>query len=95
MRPLRDYLQKNFEKSAIEQIADDYWKGFKGIADFKKKGSDFVRKNGYILMCQYSGHKMFWWDHKEWLERQKSFTKEFWEDYGKNHKNRKKNEAFV
>lgn len=24
MKPLRDYLQKNFEKSAIEQIADDY-----------------------------------------------------------------------
>lgn len=69
-----------------EQIADDYWKGFKGIADFKKRGSDFVRKNGYILMCKYSGHKMFWWDHKEWLERQKSFTQEFWEEYRTKHK---------
>ena len=69
-----------------EQIAEAYWKGFKGIANFKKKGSDFVRKNGYILMCAYSGHKMFWWDHEKWLERQKSFTQEFWEEYRKKHK---------
>ena len=64
-----------------EQIAEAYWKGFKGIADFKKKGSELVRKNGYIVMCQYSGHKMFWWDHDKWLERQKTFTQEFWEEY--------------
>ena len=69
-----------------EQIAEDYWKGFKGIADFKKKGSEFVRKNGYIIMCKYSGHKMYWWDHKEWLQRQKSFTQEFWEEYRTKHK---------
>lgn len=65
---------------------DSYYNKFKGIADFKKKGSDFVRKNGYILMCKYSGHKMYWWDHKEWLERQKSFTQEFWEEYRTKHK---------
>ena len=69
-----------------EQIAEDYWNGFKGIADFKKRGSEFVRKHGYILMCQYSGHKMFWWDHNRWLERQKSFTQDFWEEYRTKHK---------
>ena len=69
-----------------EQIAEDYWKGFKGIADFKKKGSEFVRKHGYVLMCKYSGHKMFWWDHQKWLKRKKSFTQEFWEEYRTKHK---------
>ena len=69
-----------------ENIAEAYWKGFKGIADFKKKGSEFVRKNGYIVMCQYSGHKMFWWDWDKWVERQKSFTQEFWDDYREHHK---------
>lgn len=63
-----------------------YDSGFPGIADFKKKGSEFVRKNGYILMCKYSGHKMYWYDHKEWLERQASFTQDFWEDYRLHHK---------
>ena len=65
---------------------DSYYNKFKGIADFKKKGSDFVRKNGYILMCKYSGHKMYWYDHKDWLKRQKSFTQEFWEEYRTKHK---------
>ena len=63
-----------------------YDSGFPGIADFKAKGSKFVREHGYILMCKYSGHKMYWWDHKEWLERQKSFTQEFWEEYRTKHK---------
>lgn len=65
---------------------DSYYNKFKGIADFKKRGSEFVRKNGYILMCQYSGHKMYWYDHKEWVERQQSFTQQFWEEYKTKHK---------
>ena len=69
-----------------QKYVDSYYGKFKGIADFKKKGSEFVRKNGYILMCKYSGHKMYWWDHKEWLERQKSFTSQFWEEYRTKHK---------
>lgn len=68
------------------EFKEAYDSGFPGIAEFKRKGSEFVRKNGYILMCQYSGHKMYWWDHKEWLERQKSFTQQFWEEYRTRHK---------
>lgn len=69
-----------------KEFKEAYDSGFPGIADFKKKGSEFVRKNGYILMCKYSGHKMYWWDHKQWLQRQQSFTPEFWEDYRLHHK---------
>lgn len=61
-------------------------KGFKGMAEFARKGSAFVRKNGYIVICSHTGHKKYWWDHDIWLERQKSFTSEFWEDYKLNHK---------
>ena len=71
------------EAKAFKEAYDS---GFPGIAEFKKKGSDFVRKNGYILMCKYSGHKMFWWDHAKWLDRQKTFTEEFWEEYRTKHK---------
>lgn len=73
-------------EETAQKYVDSYYNKFKGIADFKKRGSEFVRKNGYILMCEYSGHKMYWWDHKEWLERQKSFTQEFWEEYRTKHK---------
>ena len=61
-------------------------KGFSGISKFAREGSAFVRKNGYVLINKYTGHKMYWWDHNKWLERQKSFTQEFWEDYRINHK---------
>lgn len=61
-------------------------KEFKGMTAFAKKGSAFVRKNGYILICPHTGHKLYWWDHDKWLERQKSFTQEFWEEYRAQHK---------
>ena len=70
-----------------EAIAKSYLDGFPGIAQFKSEGSKAVRQNGYVLMCKYTGHKMYWWDHEEWKSRQQSFTKEFWEDYKLNHKN--------
>lgn len=69
-----------------EAIANAYLNGFPGIAKFKSEGSKAVRKNGYVLMCKYTGHKMYWWDHDKWLERQKSFTQEFWEEYRNYHK---------
>ncbi len=69
-----------------ERIANAYNKGFPGIANFKKVGSKFVRENGYVLMCKYTGHKMYWWDHNKWLNRQKSFTSDFWDEYKLNHK---------
>jgi DNA polymerase I-like protein with 3'-5' exonuclease and polymerase domains len=69
-----------------ETIAKAYLDGFPGIAKFKAEGSKAVRQNGYVLMCKYTGHKMYWWDHNKWLERQKSFTSEFWDEYRIKHK---------
>ena len=69
-----------------EDIASAYLNGFPGIAKFKADGSKAVRQKGYVLMCKYTGHKMYWWDHQVWLDRQKSFTQEFWEEYRTKHK---------
>ena len=69
-----------------ETIAKAYLDGFPGIAKFKSEGSKAVRQNGYVLMCKYTGHKMYWWDHDKWLKRQESFTQEFWENYRAKHK---------
>lgn len=69
-----------------QEILSNYEKGFKGTTEFAKKGSRFVRQNGYVLMNPITGHKMYWWDFKEWQEKQQSFSQEFWEDYRENHK---------
>lgn len=73
------------EEEAL-QIVKNYEEGFKGTIEFAKKGSAFVRKNGYIVICPITGHRMYWWDHDIWLKRQQSFTPEFWEEYRNYHK---------
>ena len=78
--------QLKCSEEEAKTIVKNYEEGFKGTTEFAKRGSAFVRKNGYILMCPLTGHKMYWWDHKEWLERQKAFTQEFWEEYRTKHK---------
>ena len=78
--------QLKCSEEEAKTIVKNYEEGFKGTTEFARKGSAFVRKNGYILMCPLTGHRMYWWDHKEWLKRQKSFTQEFWEEYRTEHK---------
>lgn len=76
----------NCSVEQAQEYIDRLDKGFSGISRFAREGSRFVRQNGYVLINKYTGHKMYWWDHDKWLERQKSFTQEFWEDYRNNHK---------
>ena len=51
-----------------KEIASAYKEGFKGIAAFKEKGSNFVRNNGYILISKYTGLRLHWEDWKKWKE---------------------------
>lgn len=74
------------EEQAQEYI-DRLNKGFKGISRFASEGSKFVRKNGYIVINKFTGHKLWWWDHDKWLERQKRFSEPgFWDVYKQKHK---------
>lgn len=78
--------QLKCSEEEAKTIVKNYDEGFKGTTEFARKGAKFVRENGYILMCPLTGHKMYWWDHKEWLKRQESFTQQFWEEYRTKHK---------
>lgn len=69
-----------------QEYIDRLDKGFQGISKFAREGSKFVRANGYIVINKHTGHKLYWWDHDKWAERQSKFTQEFWEDYRVNHK---------
>ncbi len=64
-----------------QRIENAYFEGFSGIADFKKAGTEFVHKNGYVLMCKHTGHRMVWHDHDYWLSVKGMFSKEFWDEY--------------
>lgn len=69
-----------------QDVIDKLEKGFSGVSEFARKGSRFVRANGYIVINPRTGHRMYWWDWNKWKERQASFTPEFWDDYRINHK---------
>lgn len=45
-----------------KEIKRFYDQGFKGVTRFKRIGSQFVRNHGYVLICKYTGHKMYWYD---------------------------------
>ena len=77
-------------EEAIE-FKNAYAEGFPGIAKYKEKSSKIVRTKGYILLCPITGHKTYWEGFNRWNEKQKSYTKEFWEDYTVNHKPYKDN----
>ena len=81
-------IQNTTGKSLEEaqKFADAYAKGFPGIAQFKKIGSQKVRKLGYIMLSPLTGHKSYWPRHDKWIAKQKEFTPEFWEDYRLHHK---------
>lgn len=69
-----------------QKFVDAYANGFKGISEFKKKGSAFVKSHGYVIMSPKTGHCMYWWDWDKWKEEGASFNEEFWNDYRENHK---------
>lgn len=49
-----------------KKIEQGYFNMFKGISEFKAKGANFVRNKGYILICKYTGHKIYWQDFEKW-----------------------------
>ena len=68
------------------ELVNNLLQGMSGLASFKKKGSKFVRENGYVLIHPLTGHKQYWWDWEHWKEVQASFTSEFWDNYRDHHK---------
>ena len=61
-----------------KEIATAYNNGFKGIATFKAKGSQFTRTHGYVIICKYTGHKIYWEDFEKWqkIERMPEYIKQ-------------------
>ena len=64
-----------------KMIEDAFDNAFKGIATFAKEGYKKVLDKGYVLINAITGHKMYWWDWKQWKKRNKSFDSEFWDNY--------------
>lgn len=58
-------------------FSEYYDKGFPGVTKFKALNSRYTKAHGYVLMCKYTGHKMYWEDWNKWIYRQKMDPTEF------------------
>jgi len=68
------------------QLVSNLLSGMKGLAEFKKRGSRFVRNNGYVVVLPQTGHKIYWQNWSNWKLEEQSYTPEFWEIYKLYHK---------
>ena len=68
------------------QLVSNLLQGMNGLKQFKEKGSKRVKTLGYVEVMPQTGHRIYWYDFKEWKKEQDYFTSEFWDDYKANHK---------
>lgn len=61
-------------------------KGMPGMADFKKKTVNFLKKNGYIIINQYTGHRIYWPEWASWKADEDRMDNTFWQEYKALHK---------
>lgn len=73
--------QLGITKEDAQQLVKNLLSGMTGLAEFKKTGAEFVRKNGFVYAMKKTGHMAFIPNWKDWNEVQKTFTSEFWEAY--------------
>lgn len=72
----------NCTEEEANTIIRNYEEGFKGTAEFAKRGSKAVREKGYVLINPITGHKMYWWDWDFWKKEEEHFRKKgFWDYY--------------
>ena len=57
---------------------DEY---FKGISEFAKTALKNVKELGYVLINEFTGHKVYWHDWEEWNSRSSKFDSTYWETY--------------
>ena len=70
-----------------QSVIDTLDKAFSGMTNYAKKGSRFVKNNGYIVINPITKHKMYWWDWKYWKEQEVKFNSPgFWDEYKLHHK---------
>lgn len=61
-------------------------KGMPGMANFKKKASKFVANNGYIVLNEVTGHRVYWPEWAEWKAEAERMDESFMINYATMHK---------
>lgn len=69
-----------------KELVQEMLKKMPGMAKFKKKTINFLKKNGYIIINETTGHRVYWPEWSQWRSVEDRFDRDFWNDYNINHK---------
>ncbi len=56
-------------------------KGMPGMANYKASATAFLKKHGYIIINQETGHRIYWPEWAEWKATNDKFTSTFWTNF--------------
>lgn len=69
-------------KAMVKGILD----GMPGMMAYKKKAVKFLKKNGYIIINEETGHRIYWPEWASWKAVEDRLDYNFWNDYMALHK---------
>lgn len=75
--------QYGMEAEEAYNIYTNYMSGFKGLCKYQEDARANVVKNGYIIINELTGHKVFIHNHKHVLGLKNKQDKEYWDRYRK------------
>ena len=52
-----------------------------GMTSYKKKTGKFLKDNGYIIINEKTGHRIYWPQWAEWKATEERFDQQFWNEY--------------
>lgn len=68
-------------KEKAREMVSGILKGMPGMASFKKRTIKFLKQNGYIIINETTGHRVYWSEWSKWKAVEDSFDREFWNNY--------------
>ena len=68
-------------KEKGREMVQGILKGMPGMAKFKKDTIKFLKKHGYIVINEQTGHRIYWPEWASWKATEDAFDREFWQNY--------------
>ena len=60
--------------------------GMPGMTKFQKKAVKFLKKHGYLVINEQTGHRIYWPEWAEWKAEADTMDQTFWNNYLSYHK---------
>lgn len=73
-------------KEKAKEMVSNILKGMPGMANFKKKTIKFLKKHGYIIINETTGHRAYWPEWASWKAEEDRMDSTFFQEYQAVHK---------